>query len=455
MKRQLKSYFYGGIHPSDGTDKLLSNQTPIKYYVPKRIEISMMQSIGHVSKCIVDIGDRVTLGQLIGIPQEFGTANIHASVPGIILDIIKVDDEHDGVYDVVVIETDNNFDINELYHNKDYSKQLKDISSYSRETLISSMKDGGIIGMGGAGFPTHIKYETNKTIDTVLINAAECEPYLTCDHRIMLEFPFEIINGVNLMIKAANANKATICLEDNKADAAKKLQEILENSNLPIKVKLLATRYPQGGERQLIQAVIKKEIPIGKLPAELGVIVSNVATAKALADMTFNETPLITRCITITGFVNKPSNYMVPIGTLLNDLISESGGISIDGDNKIIHGGPMTGTCIASNSNGNGLIGGVLKISSGIVVLGDEEIIESPCIRCGRCERVCPAGLAPFKIDFAAIENDLSLCDKLYATECISCGACSYVCPARRELAWRITIAKNEIFNQRHKNGGK
>lgn len=443
MKRQLKSYFYGGIHPSDGTDKLLTCQSPIKYFIPNKVEISMEQTTGRLCKPVVAKGEKVVLGQVIGIAQGFGSANIHASVPGTVL----------KVSDTIIIEVDKDFNIDDLFIDKHCDKAL-DISSYSRTDIITAMKDGGVIGMGGAGFPAHIKYETDKTIDLVLINAAECEPYLTCDHRVMIEYPYEVINGVNLMIKAANAKKAIICLEDNKLDAAKVLEEVLSTSGLDVEIKLLATKYPQGGERQLVQAVTGKEIPAGELPASIGVIISNVGTAKALYDMVIRREPLITRTITVTGAVNEPANYMVPIGTSFNELISQSKGISSKEDNKIIHGGPMTGTCIGSNSKGDDLLENVLKTSSGLIVLADEEIVESPCIRCGACERVCPAGLSPFKIDFAAIEDDIVMCDKLYATECISCGCCSYVCPARRELAWRITIAKNEIYDQRCKTGG-
>jgi electron transport complex protein RnfC len=221
-----------------------------------------------------------------------------------------------------------------------------------------------------------------------------------------------------------------------------------------VELVLLHTKYPQGGERQLVDAVIKKEIPAGSLPADIGVIINNVGTAKAMADIMFTKTPLIARCITVTGKVKNPGNFYVPIGTPYATLIHEAGGFTTK-NNRVIIGGPMTGNSIMIGGELTHLEGSVSKTSSGLLVLEDYSLIESPCIRCGECERVCPAGLAPFKIDFAAIEDNINLCEKLYATECISCGSCSYVCPANRELAYRITVAKTEIFNLRREKGGK
>ena len=443
----MKHYFHGGIHPADGSDKLLSNQKPIRIYTPKIVEISMKQSPGSICEAIVKTGDKISRGDLVGKPIKFGGANIHASISGTIIEIRKVHDLSGIDIEIIVIQSDdNNADVE--YPVADYEKQLIDLAVYTKEMVLEKMSNGGLTGLGGAGFPTHIKYETNETIKFVLINAAECEPYLTCDHMLIIEHGYAIINGVLLFLKASGAEKAIICFEDNKQDAAKNLERIVSGKGLPIEIKILPTRYPQGGERQLVEAVLHMEVPAGRLPASIGVIINNVGTAKALADIVVGDKPLISRVVTITGKVQDQCNYLVPIGTRYSELIGLSGGYTVE-KSKVISGGPMTGTCLQIGGNHEELTGSVAKITSGLVVLEDTPKEESPCIRCGECERVCPAGLAPFKIDFAAIEGDINLCDRLYATECISCGSCSYVCPAKRELAYRITEAKTEVFKCR------
>jgi len=232
------------------------------------------------------------------------------------------------------------------------------------------------------------------------------------------------------------------------------LENIISGKNLPIEIVILPTRYPQGGERQLVEAVLRTEIPAGELPSSIGTIINNVGTAKAMADIVLGGIPVISRLVTVTGKVKNPCNYLVPIGIRYSELIEQSGGFTAE-ICRVVEGGPMTGNCLLIGNNPKELKGSVAKNTSGLLVLEDVPKLESPCIRCGECERVCPAGLAPFKIDFAAIESDISLCDKLYATECISCGCCSYVCPAKRELAYRITEAKNEIIRIRRERGGK
>lgn len=449
----MRHYFHGGIHPADGTDKLLSNQVPIRMYTPKSVEISMKQSPNSVCEAIVKVKDKVSRGDLIGKSVSFGSANIHASISGTVNDIKTIRDDWGRDIEIIVIEADDK-EADTKRASNDYEQGLVDISSYTVETIISKMVEGGIIGMGGAGFPTHVKYETEEDIQYVLINAAECEPYLTCDHVLMKEYGYSIINGILLFIKAASAKKAILCFEDNKQDVAKDFEYIILKNDLPIEIRVLPTRYPQGGERQLVEAVMGMEVPAGKLPASIGVIINNVATAKALSDIVLGNEPLITRVVTVTGKVKEPCNYLVPIGTRFSELIDLSGDFKAK-TSRVIDGGPMTGHCIQIGGTKEDLMLSVTKTTSGLLVLEDFIKVESPCIRCGECERVCPAGLAPFKIDYAAIENDIVLCEKLYATECISCGCCSYVCPAKRELAYRITEAKTEVFRQRQERSSK
>lgn len=449
----LKHYFHGGIHPADGTDKLLSNQVPIRIYTPKTVEISMKQSPGSICKAIVKKGDKVSKGDLIGKPEGFGGANIHASINGNVIDVRVNYDSLGKDVETILIESDDN-DADIIKPLGEYENTLVDISAFSKDMIIEKMDEGGLVGMGGAGFPTHIKYKSKEVIKHILINAAECEPYLTCDHMLMKEYGYAIINGVLLFLKASGAEKAFICLEDNKQDAAEVFEQIISGKGLPIEIKILPTRYPQGGERQLVEAVLGTEVPAGELPASIGVIINNVGTAKALADIVLGNEPLITRVVTVTGKVKEPCNYLVPIGTRYSELIEQSGGFTAK-TSRVIVGGPMTGSCIQIGGRAIDLLGSVSKNTSGLVILEDTPKIESPCIRCGECERVCPAGLAPFKIDFAAIEDEINLCDKLYATECISCGCCSYVCPAKRELAYRITEAKKEIYRLRWERSDK
>lgn len=450
-------YFYGGIHNSDGSDKSLTNQLPIKEYIPDSVEISMQQSSSKICDIVVKKGDKVTKGQLIGQPSSFATTSIHASIDGIVSDVKITKDSFDNEVPVVVItsngETIDKEGKDEGKDDLEYKKAIVNIDNISKETILNSIEDGGLIGLGGAGFPTHIKYDTPKEIQHILINASECEPYLTCDHRLMLESAYDIINGIRLLLKLSNAKKAFICIEDNKKDAVEEFESILDGKGLPIEVMVLPTRYPQGGERQLIQAVFNKEVPAGKLTADLGIIVNNVGTVKALSDIMFANEPLISRVVTVTGNVKEPSNFRVPIGTSYRELIMQAGGYTID-NTRLILGGPMMGENIQIAGKAEDLEGSVAKTTSGLIAIEDYTLYESNCIRCGECERVCPAGLSPYKIDFAAINNDIVTCDRLCATECISCGCCSYVCPAKRELAYRITMAKSEIFSLRQVKGG-
>ena len=306
--------------------------------------------------------------------------------------------------------------------------------------------------MGGAGFPTHKKYETDKEIDALLINGAECEPFLTCDYRLMLEHRWSVVNGVRLMLKGSGAKTAYICMEDNKPEAAKALSEALEagkksgviGTEEDVQIKVLPTKYPQGGERQLIESVLGREVPMGGLPADVGVIVSNVGTSKAVADMILGRQPLTRRIVTVTGWVKNPGNYLVPIGTSAKELVQLCGGVTVK-NNRVIAGGPMTGPCVASDWESESELFYITKNTSGILVLPDSQWEEQPCIRCEGCAKVCPAGLIPYQIEFAYMEEDYDLCESLYASECIACGCCSYTCPAKRELSVRTRMARDVV----------
>ncbi len=451
MRTKRKPAFPGGVHPTDGFDKALSMDTVTKPYLPDTVTILSEQSFGGKCQFLVKPGDSVSEGQLIGKPEAFMAAPLHASVSGTVLDVKEVTNMGRSLLACIIQRKGER---REDIPKPDYRTMLCDLHSISREDILSGIRNGGLTGMGGAGFPTHKKYETDKPIDALLINGAECEPYLTCDYRLMIEEGYALINGVRLLLKASKANQAYLCLEDNKPAACENLQKILDSltasgsqDEAPVSLKILPTKYPQGGERQLIQAVLGREVPMGGLPADVGVIVSNVGTARAAADMILGNVPLTSRIVTVTGAVKHPGNYLVPIGTSAKELISLSGGVT-EPQNRIIAGGPMTGPCAASGWDGEEELFYITKNTSGILVLKDSLFREQLCIRCLGCESVCPAGLSPYQIDFAFLNGDYELCEKLYASECIACGCCSYICPAKRELTLRTRSAR-DIVKQR------
>ena len=455
MQKKRKSVFPGGVHPTDGSDKALSKDAAIKQYLPDRVTILSEQSFGGKCRLLVKPGDKVKAGQLIGEPEAFMAAPLHASVSGTVLDVKEVMNQGRAILACVIgreKEEAEGSGAGQTGIAAAYRKEAADIRQISREEILAGLRDGGLTGMGGAGFPTHKKYETDKSIDTLLINGAECEPYLTCDYRLMLEEGYALLNGVRLLLKGSGAKQAYVCLEDNKPQAAENLNEILSGMRKSgvmedgeqIEIAVLPTKYPEGGERQLIQAVTGREVPMGGLPADVGVIVSNVATARAAADMILGGLPLIRRIVTVTGCVKEPGNYLVPVGTSAKELVELAGGVTVE-KNRIIAGGPMTGPCVASDWNGEDELFYITKNTSGILVLPDSACEEQPCIRCGGCESVCPAGLTPWQIDFAFQQEDYDLCEKLYASECIACGCCSYICPAKRELTLRTRMARDAV----------
>ena len=447
MQKKGKSVFPGGVHPTDGSDKALSMDAAVQQYEPSTVTILSEQSFGGKCRLLVQPGDTVEEGQLIGEPEAFMAAPLHASVSGTVLDVREVVNQGRKLL-ACVIQREKEC----AESSASYRTAAADIREISREEILAGIRDGGLTGMGGAGFPAHKKYETDKDIDTLLINGAECEPYLTCDYRLMLEEGYALVNGARLLLKASGAERACICLEDNKPQAAENLSRILEEarnqgimeSGEQVEVKIFPTKYPEGGERQLIQAVTGREVPMGGLPADVGVIVSNVGTAKAAADMILGHMPLTRRIVTVTGWVKNPGNYRVPIGTSAKELVELAGGVTVP-QNRVIAGGPMTGPCVASDWNGEEELFYITKNTSGILVLPDSAWEEQPCIRCGGCENACPAGLVPWQIDFAFQQEDYELCEKLYASECIACGWCSYICPAKRELTVRTRMARDAV----------
>ena len=432
--------FRGGIHPPEAKETT-ANLEIKKAAEPTTVVIPMQQHIGAPCQPIVKAGDIVKVGQKIGEAQGFVSSPVHSSVSGTVKAVEEVPVSTGSKALAVIIESDGKNEI-------DSSIQPKgDIENLEPEEIVHIIKDAGIVGMGGATFPTHVKLSPppDKKLDTIILNGAECEPYLTADHRLMLESPEEIVYGLKAIMKAVGVQKGYIGIENNKPDAIETMLKAVENES-NIKVVALQTKYPQGGEKQLIYAITKREVPSGGLPMDIGVVVSNVATAQQIARTIKTGMPLIDRVATITGkAIKEPKNLLIKIGTPIKELIEECGGYAVT-PGKLILGGPMMG-----NAQHTDEIPAV-KGTSGVLVL-DEEAAEIPiplnCIRCGRCVEICPANLQPVLISENALRDRTDEAEKYRALDCIECGSCSYTCPAKRPLLPSIRVAKGKILAKR------
>lgn len=433
----LRTFALGGIHPDE--NKLSSNAAIEEIPVPKQAIVPLGQNLGAPSKPIVKKGDDVKVGQLIAEAGGFISTNIHSPVSG---KVFKIDNSMDasGFRRPCIII---NVDGDEWDESVDTTKDLiSDINIESKE-IIERIKNAGIVGMGGATFPTYVKLmpPPGKTAEYLIIDGVECEPYLTSDHRMMLEKGREIVIGIKILMKALNVNKAFIGIENNKPDAISHMRELVREND-DIQVQPLKVQYPQGGEKQLIKASVNREVPSGKLPIEVGCVVQNVGTAFAVYEAVQKNKPLIERVVTVTGkAVKKPSNFRVRIGTPINVLIEAAEGLP-DNTGKIINGGPMMGKSITS------LDMPVVKGTSGILLLEKEESsrkVEGPCIRCSKCTYVCPMGLEPFLISKAAKLGNFELAENESIMDCIECGSCQYGCPAAIPLVDYLRLGKIKV----------
>lgn len=446
----MKHYFLGGIHLENGMDKLLSREKKIKEYIAQKVKISMEQGQQNPSRLIVEEGDHVREGQVIGLPWGEFSSNIHASISGLVTEIEKYKNKKGEMVSICCIEAD-------LNEEKPVRSSPKWEYTLTAEMVIKKMKQSGLIGMGGSGFPTHMKYEGKANITTLLINGIECRPYITCDDRLMVEMGEKVLQGIKYLLLAARCNRGILCIGENKPEAIYQMRELISKDwreEAKLEVLTLPVKYPQGGEYQLIYSVLHKEVPKGKNPTDISIAVNNVATAAALADIIDRDIPVIKRIVTITGDIENPGNFLVPVGTLYSDLISMAGGAKME-DNKVVAGDPMTGMCIGSFQNEYNIHGSVKKTTSGIIIIKDFVEDESNCIRCGACGNICPSGLAPYEIDAAYLKENIGVCDHLQASQCIGCGSCSYVCPAKRNLAYRVVAAKNIIIDKETSKGGR
>lgn len=437
----FRSAFHGGVHPPENkhiTDgSLFSNlSVPGVCYVP------LTQHIGASAEPVVQVGDIVAEGQLIGKAAGFVSANVHSPVPGKVTEIRELATIY-GKKLGVVIEADGAF-------HTDWSQAVQNIDALSKEDIISAVKEAGITGLGGASFPTAVKLSPppDSPVDTLVINGAECEPYLTVDDVLMRTFPSEIIQGIQITMKALGVNKAIIGIEDNKSGAVKAIKDKAAELDVKgsIKVKALRTKYPQGAEKQLIYSLTKRVVPSGGLPAQVGVVVQNVGTIFAIREAALLKKPLYERYITVSGsLINKPGNYKVRIGTLVADIIEDCGGLK-GNPAKVIMGGPMCGISLPSVNTP------VVKGTSGLLFLSAKEIAPrdySACIRCGKCVSVCPMGLLPCDLGNAVETRNYDISDKLHPLDCIMCGACKFTCPAGRPLPHFIKLAQNHLRSQK------
>lgn len=438
----LRFTFRGGIHPDDG--KAMSKDKPIREVLPKgELVYPLSQHIGAPAKAIVAKGDHVLAGQKIAEAGGFVSANIFASVSGTVKAIEERLGVAGGMQESIVIENDG------LYEEVEFSPERK-LADISGKEIIEIIKEAGIVGMGGAGFPTHVKYmpKDPSAIDHIIVNCAECEPYLTSDYRRMMEEPEKIVGGLQAAMKIFDGRaKGVLAVEDNKKDAAAKLREAAKG--IPdIEVVELKTKYPQGAERQLIFAVTGRQINSSMLPADAGCVVNNCDTIHAIYEAVHFGRPVMKKVMTITGnAIKEPQNLRVRTGTNFRELIEEAGGFTSEPE-KIIAGGPMMGIPLIS------LDVPVVKTSSAILCMTKDEVAaceETACINCGRCVSVCPGRIIPAKLADYAKRHDKESFEKANGMECCECGCCSYICPAKRPLTQYIKSMHKMVLADRKK----
>lgn len=438
-----QSTFKGGTHPYEG--KELSMDNPIQVMMPKEeLVFSMSQHIGAPANPVVAVGDTVKMGQIIGEASGFISANIVSSVSGTVKKIEPRLLSSGAKATCVVVENDGE------YTAVDGFGEDRDYTQLTKEEIRQIIKDAGIVGMGGAGFPTNVKVtpKNEEDIDYVIVNGAECEPYLTSDYRLMLEKPEDLIQGLHVVLSLFDGAKGVIAIEDNKKEAIAKLQYLLQDDP-QIEVRELKTKYPQGAERQVISVVTGRKIHSKKLPADAGCIVDNVQTVLAIYNAVCKNIPSMSRVVTLTGdAMAKPQNYEVKFGMSHAELLEEAGGLVEGGAAKLISGGPMMGMAMYDLNTP------ITKTSSSILAMSVDEVAAwepTNCIRCGRCSTVCPSHLVPQMMAEAAERDDLDYFQKINGMECYECGSCTYVCPAKRRLTQIFKQARRAVMDNSRK----
>ena len=430
--------FPGGTHPNDG--KHISKDRPIQAVAPgEKLYYSLSQHIGAPAKPIVEKGDRVLRGQMIAEAGGFVSAPVYASVSGTVTGFEKMRMPAGGLTDCVVVEND--------HENAEVEYHPADWKSLSKEEIIERIKTAGVVGMGGAGFPTYVKLSPKEPekIDYILVNGAECEPYLTSDYRRMLENPEDVVEGLRIILALFPQAKGLICVEANKMDCAEKLQAVCaQDAN--IEVHVMKTKYPQGAERMLIYANTGRKVNSTMLPADVGCIVDNIDTVIAIWRAVALGEPLMDRVITVTGNAAAvPGNFIAPTGMLFSELLEKTGGLKEEHE-KLIIGGPMMGNSIFD------LEIPVVKTSSAMLALTKDEVSAlepTPCINCGRCVEACPADIVPARLSEFADHGEEGNFLAWHGMECCECGCCSYVCPAKRQLSQAIKSMRKMMLAKR------
>ncbi|MDD5658995.1 MAG: electron transport complex subunit RsxC [Actinomycetota bacterium] len=459
----------------------ISESIPIrKLAIPEKVLILLQQHFGEPCNPIVARGDKVKTGQIIADSEKLFSSPLHSTISGTVTSVTKtlnpfannivsaveitgdgednwidlkpepgvknICDKLNEIYSDCLDKTQGKpLDLNESKGNSGELKNLWDmlkkaIEEIPNEELIKRIKNAGIVGLGGATFPTHVKLATTKKIDTLILNGCECEPFITADHRIMLEYGWQVLAGAYIIFKVISPEFVYIAIEDNKRDAIALFAKLIEDSGLGQKFRVvsLKSRYPMGAEKILIKNVIGKKVPVGKLPMDIGVVVNNVGTSKAVFDSLSTGTPLVEKVVTVTGDVEKPQNFLVRIGTPVKDMLSCCGELNT-GKTKIIMGGPMMGNAIADLSFP------ITKAVSCILLKHFENIQEGNCIRCGRCVNICPMNLMPLIYAAYAKNSKYEVLPDYHINTCIECGSCAYVCPAGIPIVAYIKTAKSVL----------
>lgn len=424
--------YYGGVHPSEHKE-FSENIALERFPEPKTVVISMSQHLGAPANPIVQVGDTVKVGQRIGEAAGFISAPVHSSVSGTVVAVEpRLHATRGSEVMAVVIESDGKNTLHESI------KPNKDLESLTPDEIIEIVREAGIVGMGGAGFPTSVKLNPNKPIEAILLNGCECEPFLTADYRVLLEFADDIIFGLKAIMKTTDAQKGIIVIEDNKPEAIALMKDKTADCD-NIQVEVAKTKYPQGAEKMLIKRVMGRQVPRGGLPADVGVVVSNISTVKAISDAIQKGMPLIERVASVTGQkIKKPGNFIVKIGTNVKELIDYCGGTT-DDDVLIKMGGPMMGFALPDVNVP------MMKGSNGIIAIDTDQTQEMECIKCGRCVDVCPMELTPLYFAKLADEKDWQGMRDRNAMDCVECRCCEYICSSKIPLVSKIKAGKNAI----------